>query len=78
MSSHKIGDLLAKVKRPGKVPKSEYLEEGEFPVIDQGKLPIAGYTNNADVVLRSPLPITIFGEGIIYMTRVNQFSIFTL
>ena len=70
MSSHKIGDLLAKVKRPGKVPKSEYLEEGEFPVIDQGKLPIAGYTNNADVVLRSPLPITIFGDH----TRAVKFA----
>ena len=70
MSSHKIGDLLAKVKRPGKVPKSEYLEDGEFPVIDQGKLPIAGYTNNPDVVLRSPLPITIFGDH----TRAVKFA----
>lgn len=70
MSSHKIGDLLAKVKRPGKVPKSEYLEDGEFPVIDQGRLPIAGYTNNPDVVLRSPLPITIFGDH----TRAVKFA----
>lgn len=70
MSRHKIGDLLAKVKRPGKVSKSEYLEDGEFPVIDQGKFPIAGSTNNPDVVLRSPLPITIFGDH----TRAVKFA----
>ena len=70
MSNHKLGDLLAKVKRPGKVPKSEYLKEGKFPIIDQGQLSVAGYTNNPDVVLRSPLPITVFGDH----TRAVKFA----
>lgn len=62
MNTHKIGDLLAKVKRPGRVPQSEYLQNGDFPIIDQGKLPIAGYTNNPDVVIYTPLPVTVFGD----------------
>ena len=70
MSSHKLGDLLAKVKRPGKVPKSEYLKNGKFPIIDQGQLSVAGYTNDPDVVLRSPLPITVFGDH----TRAVKFA----
>ena len=62
MSNYKLGELLAKVRCPSKVPKSEYLEEGKFPTVDQGQRPVAGYTNNPDVVLRTPLPITIFGD----------------
>ena len=70
MSKHEIGDLLAHVRRPGKVPKSEYLEDGEFPVIDQGKLSVAGYTNNSEVVLHSPLPVVVFGDH----TRAVKFA----
>jgi len=62
MGNHQVGDLLVRVKRPGKVPKSKYLADGEFPVIDQGQGQIAGYTNNPDVVLYSPLPLTVFGD----------------
>lgn len=60
--SAKIGDLLAKVKRPGKLQKTEYQESGAFPVIDQGASYIAGFSDNPDIVLRSPLPITVFGD----------------
>jgi type I restriction enzyme S subunit len=62
MSTHRLGNLLAKVHRPGKIPASEYLDEGEYPVIDQGQLPIAGYTSDHEIVVRAPLPITIFGD----------------
>jgi len=70
MSKHKLRDLLTKVKRPGKIQVSQYLEEGDYPIIDQGQLPIAGYTNDSDLVLREPLPITIFGDH----TRIVKFS----
>ena len=70
MSVRRLGDLLAKVSRPGKIPASEYLEEGEFPIIDQGQQHIAGYTNNPEIVIRSPLPMTIFGDH----TRIVKFT----
>lgn len=46
-----------------KVPKSEYLSEGAFPVIDQGKTEICGYTNNPDTLFKSAdLPVIVFGD----------------
>ncbi len=62
MRREKIGRLLAKVGRPGKLPASQYLPEGDFPVIDQGASVIAGYHNDPELVFRGPLPITIFGD----------------
>ena len=62
MRREKIGRLLAKVRRPGKLPASQYLPEGDFPVIDQGASVIAGYHNDPELVFRGPLPITIFGD----------------
>ena len=70
MSMRKLGTLLAKVKRPGKIQTSQYLEAGEYPIIDQGQLPIAGYTDNPEIVIREPLPMTIFGDH----TRAVKFS----
>lgn len=58
----KIGNLLAKVKRAGKLQATEYQEIGRFPVIDQGQSDIAGYSDNAEIVHTEPLPIVIFGD----------------
>ena len=66
----KVKDALVKVKRPVKIPQSEYLPFGSYPVIDQGKSIIAGYTNDIESVIFSPLPITIFGDH----TRIVKFS----
>ena len=66
----KVKDALVKVKRPVKIPQSEYLPFGSYPVIDQGKSIIAGYTNDIESVIFSPLPMTIFGDH----TRIVKFS----
>lgn len=58
----KIGNLLAKVKRAGKLQATEYQETGRFPVIDQGQSDIAGYSDNAEIVHIEPLPIVVFGD----------------
>lgn len=42
--------------------KSAYLEDGEIPVIDQGRDYCAGYTNDCDLQYNGPLPLTIFGD----------------
>lgn len=62
MKTYKLGNVLAKVKRPGKLKATEYQAEGDFPVIDQGEGQIAGYTDIADIVLTEPLPIVVFGD----------------
>lgn len=45
-----------------KLLTSEMEDEGLFPVVDQGKRHIAGYTNDADLVIRIPGPVIIFGD----------------
>ncbi len=62
MRSEKIGNLLKKVRRAGKIKASEYLDSGDFPVIDQGTGEIAGYSNDAELVHREPLPVVVFGD----------------
>lgn len=58
----KIGDILGKAPTSAKLQKSEYLDEGIYPVIDQGKEYIAGYTNKQEAVIADKLPLTVFGD----------------
>jgi len=58
----RIGDILAKTPTSAKLQKSEYQDEGNYPVIDQGKEYIAGYTNKQEAVIADMLPLTVFGD----------------
>ena len=51
------------------VPKSNYLIEGIWPVIDQGKDLVAGYTNDSKGIIQVDDPIIIFGDH----TRIFKF-----
>lgn len=46
----------------GKVPQASCLNEGDFPVIGQGKQPLEGFTNNSGLVFRGDLPVILFGD----------------
>ena len=46
--------------RINQIPKSEYLRIGSFPVIDQGKQFISGWTNNKEILFKDNLPVIIF------------------
>jgi type I restriction enzyme S subunit len=45
-----------------KTPQSEFLDEGEFAVVDQGKELVSGYVNDRTRLCRSPLPVVVFGD----------------
>jgi len=45
-----------------KTPQSEFLNEGEFAVVDQGKELVSGYVNDRTRLCRSALPVVIFGD----------------
>ena len=45
-----------------KIKASDYLAQGRYKIIDQGKEPIAGYTDDANLVNGQLLPILIFGD----------------
>ena len=57
-------DCLKKVKAKKKssIPKRDYQESGEFPVIDQGASFIAGWTDSSESVISDNLPVVIFGD----------------
>jgi type I restriction enzyme S subunit len=60
--------VLAKVKRPGKIQKSEYLSSGLVPCIDQSREFIGGFTNDEEAVIKD-LPMIVFGDH----TRILKF-----
>jgi type I restriction enzyme, S subunit len=45
-----------------KVKTKDCDDEGKYPVIDQGQLPIAGYVNDDDKVIQVESPLVIFGD----------------
>jgi type I restriction enzyme S subunit len=42
--------------------KKKYLDEGRYPVVDQGEEEVGGYTDDADLLSDVPLPCIIFGD----------------
>jgi len=50
------------VSRSNQINASEILDNGYFPVIDQGKAYIAGYTNDESKLIKDGLPYIIFGD----------------
>ena len=45
-----------------KTPQSEFLNAGEFAVVDQGKELVSGYVNDRTRLCRSALPVVVFGD----------------
>ncbi len=45
-----------------KIRTKDVVETGEFPVVDQGKVLIRGYHNDADKAIRIKAPIVLFGD----------------
>jgi len=45
-----------------KIPQSSYLKSGCVPIVDQGKLLIAGFTDDPDSVCKSAPPVIVFGD----------------
>lgn len=45
-----------------KTPQSEFLTEGQYAIVDQGKELISGYVNDKSRLCHSKLPLIIFGD----------------
>lgn len=45
-----------------KVPSSEYLASGKYPVIDQGAQPVAGFIDDPRLLCTAQLPLILFGD----------------
>ena len=45
-----------------KTPRKEFLEEGEFPVVDQGQVLVAGFVSDRSRVCNVIPPVIVFGD----------------
>lgn len=45
-----------------KLKSSDYFEQGEYPVIDQGEKYISGFINDENLLYKGELPVIIFGD----------------
>ena len=62
MEKINFNDLMVDCTSKGKkIKKNDYLEVGDYPIIDQGKNLIAGYTDNEDGLF-DEVPAIIFGD----------------
>lgn len=55
-----------------KTPQSEYLQDGHFPVVDQGKALIAGYVNDPERICGGGRPAIVFGDHTRCVKFVNH------
>lgn len=69
----KIGDLISKIQRTKQVSANNYQISGLYPVIDQSRNYIAGYTDESECVLNVTIPYIVFGDH----TRVLKYVPFS-
>ena len=69
----KVGNLISKVLRTKQVSANNYLYSGRFPVIDQSRNYIAGYTNDIESLVKVTIPYIVFGDH----TRVLKYVPFS-
>ncbi|MDD3558724.1 MAG: restriction endonuclease subunit S [Melioribacteraceae bacterium] len=59
----KLGNYIEKIPTTGKkLKQKDYLTEGKYKVVDQGKEMVGGYSNNRDLLLNCNLPVIVFGD----------------
>lgn len=63
-STVRVGDCIDRSYRPtGRtISKSEYAQEGQYPVVDQGAQPVAGWTDDQSALVTNGLPVILFGD----------------
>lgn len=57
-----FAECIEKVKIPYKLPKKNYKEKGNFPVVSQESNLISGYHNNKEHIFSVDKPVIVFGD----------------
>ena len=57
-----LTEILKSVTPPSKIHQDSYLNSGKYPIVDQSKNLIAGWTNDESSVLKINRPLIIFGD----------------
>lgn len=70
--STQLENLISTITPPKKIPTSDYLSEGLFPIIDQGQNDIAGWTNDHDAIIEVSQPLIVFGDHTCALKLIGQ------
>jgi type I restriction enzyme S subunit len=57
-----VEEVIAGITPPKKLQTADYQPEGEFPIVDQSKDQICGWTNDSYAVIAEKLPVIVFGD----------------
>ena len=69
----KVGDIISKTQRTKQVSANNYQTSGQIPVIDQSRNYIAGYTDDAECLVKVTVPYIVFGDH----TRILKYIPFS-
>ena len=65
-----IGEICKPITPPKKVPTKDYLNSGQFPVIDQGQNMVIAFTNDASTLVPND-EYVLFGDHTRYVKYFN-------
>lgn len=58
-----VRNIIQNIPLTGKkIKQRDYQKTGSFPIIDQGKKLVGGYTNKKDCVIKVETPVVVFGD----------------
>jgi type I restriction enzyme S subunit len=66
----KLENLILPIKKKIKIPKTDYKENAEYPIVDQSTDFIGGYTNEKEAVYED-VPIILFGDHTRVLKYIN-------
>lgn len=69
-----VNNLVDIITPPKKITLQEYLNEGDYPIIDQSQKYISGWTNDKDAVISSASlnnPIIVFGDHTCILKKIT-------
>ena len=69
----KVGDMISKTQRTKQVTANNYRTSGIIPIIDQSRNYIAGYTDDAECLVKVTVPYIVFGDH----TRILKYIPFS-
>lgn len=68
----KFDTVVTTITPPTKILKENYKNKGDFPVIDQSQVEIAGWTNDESALVKSEKPLVIFGDHTCVVKYVDK------
>ena len=68
----KIETVVGTISPPTKIQKSNFCDNGRFPIIDQSQHEIAGWTNDDSALIHPSKPLVIFGDHTCAVKIINS------